>query len=340
MGVRLVFLFICHSHSSIAARAQDVAITNTPQAGTGFSGPELFVANLPGTPLIGEFNLGPSGANFFPTRCLTWVSAMGIMGRDPGTCSNVQVSSFVPTSPMIPTAAPTAPLATPAPSTTLTPTSPPVSVAPTTPLTPVPTTHTPTQPSGSIRLNPQGKRVVYIDVRDVDWNNAGLCIRQAVDGGYNVVIMAFWLFSGPADLALVWTQSTPAAQQATVAYLHARNAVLLVSLAGSTESPYAAVSGAAYGVAAATWALQNGLDGVDFDMENLGPGLTAGGLTSAQTIQWLIDASNAARSILGPLGIVTHAPQAPYFGAIGSATPLRCRWNTTAHKRTRKRTHT
>ena len=38
------------------------------------------------------------------------------------------------------------------------------------------------------------------------------------------------------------------------------------------------------------------------------------GLNTAQTVQWVVDATNAARNILGPNAIITHAPQTPYFG--------------------------
>jgi chitinase len=36
-------------------------------------------------------------------------------------------------------------------------------------------------------------------------------------------------------------------------------------------------------------------------------------------VAWIVEATQAARAVLGPTGIITHAPQAPYFGAIGSA---------------------
>jgi hypothetical protein len=41
----------------------------------------------------------------------------------------------------------------------------------------------------------------------------------------------------------------------------------------------------------------------------------------SQTIAWLVDATTAARAALGPSAVITHAPQAPYFGRIGSAQP-------------------
>ena len=66
----------------------------------------------------------------------------------------------------------------------------------------------------------------------------------------------------------------------------------------------------------AQWAHANLLDGVDFDLENFAPPMVAGSLTAQQTIQWLIDVSTAARNVLGSSGIISHAPQAPYFGPV------------------------
>ena len=64
----------------------------------------------------------------------------------------------------------------------------------------------------------------------------------------------------------VWAAASPAAQIETMAYARARGAVVLVAAGGSTERPYAVVSGEAYGTAAATFAVANRLDGVVFDL--------------------------------------------------------------------------
>jgi hypothetical protein len=125
---------------------------------------------------------------------------------------------------------------------------------------------------------------VYINYRDVDWNNGGATIKAAIDGGYNVVIIAFWMMSGAADFAVTWSTLTPAQRATVMAYAHARNAVVLVAAGGSTELPYASTSGTMYGQRVAAFVTANGLDGVDFDMEEFGPGLVAGGLTAAQVL--------------------------------------------------------
>ncbi len=44
--------------------------------------------------------------------------------------------------------------------------------------------------------SPTERRVIYIDYRDVNYNDGGATVRAAVDAGYNTVIIAFWLLSG------------------------------------------------------------------------------------------------------------------------------------------------
>jgi hypothetical protein len=52
----------------------------------------------------------------------------------------------------------------------------------------------PTIAPGTSQLNV--KKVVYINYRDVNWNDPGATVRAAVQAGYNVVILAFWLRTG------------------------------------------------------------------------------------------------------------------------------------------------
>lgn len=47
--------------------------------------------------------------------------------------------------------------------------------------------------------------------------------------GFNVIILAFYLETGPTDVALAWEDAGSAAQQSTMAYVHSKNAVVLVS---------------------------------------------------------------------------------------------------------------
>ena len=70
------------------------------------------------------------------------------------------------------------------------------------------------------------------------------------------------------------------------------------------------------------FAAENHLDGVDFDLENFGPGLNFGSISSATIIDWITKATIACKEAMVrnglSSGIITHAPQAPYFGKIGS----------------------
>ena len=64
--------------------------------------------------------------------------------------------------------------------------------------------------------------------------------------------------------------------------------------------------------------LANNLDGLDLDLENFSPGISypQAGLLSSQVMTWLTDVSVTARSLLGSGRLLTHAPQAPYFGPV------------------------
>lgn len=63
------------------------------------------------------------------------------------------------------------------------------------------------------------------------------------------------------------------------------------------------------------FAQQYGFDGVDFDLENfVSPGSQLPrGMTKQQTIQWMVNATAIARTILGDGALIAHAPQTPYF---------------------------
>jgi hypothetical protein len=163
---------------------------------------------------------------------------------------------------------------------------------------------------------------VYLDARDVNWANVSDTVARAVDAGFNMVLLAFWLGggAGAVDAAGAWGALPPAARAATLAYAHSKGAVVLASAGGATDEPYASTPGAAYGQRAAAWAVSAGLDGLDLDLEGFAPGFAYPPLTTAQTVAWLVDASKAARAVLCPWRLLMHAPQAPYFGAPGSPT--------------------
>lgn len=167
---------------------------------------------------------------------------------------------------------------------------------------------------------PQPVKAVYMDWRDVDWTHPQNNLVQMANASFNVLIVCFYLSStGPADFLQAWEGVDAATQNATMAYVHSQGAVVLASAGGATDEPFTK-DAATFGKAAAQWAVDNQLDGVDFDLENLAPGFTFGALSGAQVVDWMVTATQAARSVLGKDRFVTHAPQAPYFGAVGDAS--------------------
>ena len=164
---------------------------------------------------------------------------------------------------------------------------------------------------------PSPVKATYIDWQDVNWNKPQQNILDIVNGGYNVVIMAFFLSSGnPTDMAQAWASVDTATKNATIAYAHSKGAVVMVSLGGSTDSPFD-VSASVLGRQVSEWAMTNFIDGVDFDLENLQPGFKTFSQTADQVIQWMIDIAAVTKQLMGSNALVSHAPQAPYFSKIG-----------------------
>lgn len=174
--------------------------------------------------------------------------------------------------------------------------------------------------SASVIQLPAIKKVIYVDYQPVNWNNPADTTNALVDMGYNVIILAFWLNSGPADFAQVWAAAPPDQRQAAIDYAHQHGAIIMVSCAGSTESPYT-YDANAYGSSIGRFAAGNLLDGIDFDLENFGPGFVAAGKNAQEIQQWLSTSNAAARnafaSARGVQPVISHAPQAPYFGKVG-----------------------
>ena len=123
------------------------------------------------------------------------------------------------------------------------------------------------------------KRVIYIDYK-IDWSNMGNTILGAVQGGYNVIILAFAIptTSGtiqPVDAVLQWSSLPESQRDNIVNQVHSAGAVLLISVGGSTWGvPTTSQEIANYqnlGVEAGKLATLLGVDGVDFDLEEFSP---------------------------------------------------------------------
>jgi len=140
-----------------------------------------------------------------------------------------------------------------------------------------------------------------------------------VSAGFNVIIISFYLAGGStADMAQAWAGLDAGTKQSTIQTAHNAGAVVTVSLGGSTDSPFS-VDPYSAGQQAAKWAQANYLDGVDFDIENLAIGFRGGSLSAIDTVYWLGNVTKGAYDVLGSGGIISHAPQAPYFGPAGNS---------------------
>ena len=164
-------------------------------------------------------------------------------------------------------------------------------------------------------------RVIYIDLPDswYPYEDLAQTINSAVDAGFNVINLAFWTSTdGPVDMCSAWETdvgSVAGLQESTVKYANDRGAIVLASAGGATDTPWNTLNGIDYGTGVANFAVQNNLNGVDFDIENFSVGfIMFGGSTTTETVKYLVDATNAAKAILGDSRFITHAPLAPYFG--------------------------
>lgn len=162
------------------------------------------------------------------------------------------------------------------------------------------------------------KKVIYFDYRGFDWNDPTPQIKQAIDIGYNVINLAFYLSDlGAYDIALVWQNLTQSKKIETINYAHARGAKILVSAGGSTDSAVYNKNPVEYAQRVCQWAIDNNLDGVDYDLEQIDPGFIIPGKTSDQTYEWFKQLNVTSRTVLGNDRIISHAPQAPYLSQPG-----------------------
>jgi len=164
---------------------------------------------------------------------------------------------------------------------------------------------------------PQPIKALYIDYQGINWNAPEETVLSAFNSGWNVIILAFYLSGGAADMAIAW-QGVPAdKKKSTVDAIHAKGGVVLVSFGGATDSPFGHDANQ-LGQKVAQWAKDNYLDGVDFDLENFDSGFKGGSLNEQQTVDWVANLTNSARNTLGAGAFISHAPQSPYFGPVNA----------------------
>jgi len=160
------------------------------------------------------------------------------------------------------------------------------------------------------------RKVIYID--DGNWNSPQTSIIGASNAGFNVIILAFYMHTGPSDFLEAWQGLDAGTKQATVAKLHSQGSSLLVSFGGGADGNPYTLDAYNTGLTVGKYAKSQYLDGVDFDLENFDQGFTVNGHSANWTIHWCQNITRGAAAGFGAGAILTHAPQSPYFGAIGA----------------------
>jgi len=161
-------------------------------------------------------------------------------------------------------------------------------------------------------------KAIYIDWH-LNWNTPQQSVLDAVNAGFNVIIISFYLSGGnAADMAQAWAALDNSVKQSTIQQAHAKGAVVTVSLGGSTDSPFSHEP-YSLGQQVGKWALSQALDGVDFDVENLAQGFKGGSMSDTQTVDWMIKVTQGTYDTMGNGSVISHAPQAPYFGPVGNS---------------------
>lgn len=170
------------------------------------------------------------------------------------------------------------------------------------------------------------RKVIYFDYLGFNWNDPTPAIRNAIDIGYNVINLAFYLSlntrinpprPGPTDIAEVWGNLSKDLQKSTIDYAHSRGAKILVSAGGATDYDVYNQDPEIFATNVCQWAIDNNLDGVDYDLEHLQPGFLISAMTSEETYEWFKKLNVQSRSLLGGERIISHAPQAPYLSQPG-----------------------
>lgn len=142
---------------------------------------------------------------------------------------------------------------------------------------------------------------------------------------YNYVAHTFWTYPNtPLSASSIWSNlldhfrndtrygSTLADAQKTMkSYFTNAGVKLLVSAFGATQQPTSLGFNATdCGLQIAKFVIDNSYDGVDIDWEDTKTFSSGDGLGE----NWLITLTTVLRENLPPGSIITHAPQAPYFG--------------------------
>ncbi|AYV84706.1 MAG: glycoside hydrolase [Hyperionvirus sp.] len=162
------------------------------------------------------------------------------------------------------------------------------------------------------------KKVICIDEK-LNWGNPPSSILKAIDDGYNVINLGFYLDAGrgPSNMALIWKNFTKELRDALLAYAHSKKAVIMVSVGGPTSTTIYTSNPEAFATEVTIFANEYNLDGIDYMLNRIETGFMYG---SIKVIDWTKLLNNKSREILGSNKLLTHTPEALYFGQIGSTT--------------------
>lgn len=126
----------------------------------------------------------------------------------------------------------------------------------------------------------QFQDIFQIDYK-INWSDVTTDIKSAVDAGYNIIILSFYLQrSGLVDAALSFEKLPSHKQESIINYAHLHGAKIMISAGGATEHvdhmlldtiplDIAFSEGENYARGAADKVNELNLDGIDFDIELL-----------------------------------------------------------------------
>lgn len=122
-------------------------------------------------------------------------------------------------------------------------------------------------------------------------------------------MLAFWTTTGLVGEAASWAALSPDDRNARLDAYHKSNIAVMVAAFGANDIP-TAQDPAGVANSLATFVKTYGLDGVDLDYED------TAALYGGTGAQWVSDLTRHLRAAL-PDKLISHAPQAPYFGPGG-----------------------
>lgn len=164
-------------------------------------------------------------------------------------------------------------------------------------------------PSQTLKDAHATKRIIYMDA-DIYWADPKVSIRNAIDAGYNVILFAFYLATGPWNMAFVWQTMSDSDKTELVEYANNRGAILGVTMGGPSEVLYLS-NPVELATTVCNWVLVNKLQILDANFQNISPGFTCTGCDNLY--EWMRLFFHKANQILGKERYLTASPQRIYL---------------------------